>query len=83
MKRQPWRMNFFNNIIGTVKPRQHGLDFDFLDLPSVALDDLAAPFTVKEIEKIVKDLPSDKAPGPDSFTGLFLKVVGRLSNLMC
>jgi hypothetical protein len=51
MKRQPWRMNFFNNIIGTVKPRQHGLDFDFLDLPSVALDDLATPFMVEEIEK--------------------------------
>jgi hypothetical protein len=44
-------MNFFNNIIGTVKPRQHGLDFDFLDLPSVALDDLATPFMVEEIEK--------------------------------
>jgi hypothetical protein len=43
--------DFFNNIIGTVKPRQHGLDFDFLDLPSVALDDLATPFAVEEIEK--------------------------------
>ena len=31
------------------------------------------PFLKEEIDLIVKHLPSDKAPGPDDFNGLFLK----------
>ena len=31
------------------------------------------PFTEEELHKIVKHMPSDKAPGPDEFTGAFFK----------
>jgi hypothetical protein len=37
------------------------------------LDSLSTPFTSEEIDDIVKSLPSDCAPGPDGFNGLFLK----------
>ena len=37
------------------------------------LEDLDAPFTKQEIDSVVKDLPSDKAPGPDGFNGDFIK----------
>ena len=37
------------------------------------LHDLVAPFTTKELDVVAKDLPSDKAPGPDVFNGHFFK----------
>ena len=37
------------------------------------LESLDTPFTEAEILNAIKQLPSDKAPGPDGFTGLFFK----------
>ena len=37
------------------------------------LSALDAPFTVDEIEKVAKEFPTDRAPGPDGFNGMFLK----------
>jgi len=34
------------------------------------------PFSHEEIDNIVKKMPGDKAPGPDGFSGSFLKNVG-------
>jgi hypothetical protein len=39
----------------------------------VDLAHLDAPFTREEIDNVVKDLPINKAPGPDGFNGKFLK----------
>jgi hypothetical protein len=48
------------------------------DLQSLAtvvpdLDELTLPFQHAEIDEIVKRMPTDKAPGPDGFNGLFMK----------
>jgi hypothetical protein len=37
------------------------------------LDHLCLPFTHKEIDNIILEFPSDKAPGPDGFSNLFFK----------
>jgi hypothetical protein len=37
------------------------------------LQQLESPFTKEDIDRVVKRLPVDKAPGPDGFNGLFLK----------
>ncbi|WVZ64661.1 LOW QUALITY PROTEIN: hypothetical protein U9M48_014155 [Paspalum notatum var. saurae] len=37
------------------------------------LEGLIAPFSEAEIDLVVKQMPLDKAPGPDGFTGCFLK----------
>jgi hypothetical protein len=44
-------------------------------LPNVDIDfsTLEAPFTRDEIDAIVKNMPTDKSPGPDGFNGAFLK----------
>jgi hypothetical protein len=34
---------------------------------------LDEPFSDNEIEMIIKEMPSDRAPGPDGFNGAFLK----------
>jgi hypothetical protein len=39
------------------------------------LDDLTIPFTKKEMDEVIKEMPGDRAPGPDGFNGLFLKKV--------
>jgi hypothetical protein len=42
------------------------------------LDHLDDPFTPEEIATVIKDMPIDKAPGPDGFNGFFLKKAGIL-----
>lgn len=37
------------------------------------LDQLSAPFDREEIDKVVMQIPVDKALGPDGFSGLFIK----------
>ena len=37
------------------------------------LEELALPFQRSEIDEIVKHMPTDKAPGPDGFNGMFVK----------
>ena len=39
----------------------------------VDFDSVTIPFTHKEIDDVVKDMPPDRAPGPDGFNGAFLK----------
>jgi hypothetical protein len=48
-------------------------NLEHLTTPRDNLDALGAPITRDEIDNIVKRLPSDKAPGPDGFKGLFTK----------
>jgi len=48
------------------------------DLPAlinvnVDLNSLVAPFSREEIDLLIKQIPTDKAPGPDGFNGLFMK----------
>jgi len=33
---------------------------------------MSKPFSTKEIKTILKDLPTDRAPRPDGFNGLFV-----------
>jgi hypothetical protein len=37
------------------------------------LDELTKPFEQKEMDEVIKEMPVDRAPGPDGFNGLFLK----------
>ena len=37
------------------------------------LDELTTPFTHDEIDRLVREMPLDRAPGPDAFNRCFLK----------
>ena len=41
--------------------------------PSDDLEHLSRPFSTLDIDKVIKQMPVDKAPGPDGFNGLFPK----------
>jgi retron-type reverse transcriptase len=48
-------------------------DLEALIEPTIVLHDLSNPFTKEEIDEVIKQMPADKAPGPDGFNGQFLK----------
>jgi len=66
--------NFFNSLLGVApSARPYSLDWAALGYETVDLSDLDAPFTDDEIKKIVQLIPSQRAPGPDGYIGLFYK----------
>ena len=50
------------------------VDLSELGMPCIDLHTLEAPFSEEEVWQTIRSLPSDKAPGPDGFTGKFYKV---------
>lgn len=63
----------FVEMVGSRQNRTLTFDWDKLDLPRIEANDLDAPFTEPEIKKAIDELPAEKAPGPDGFTGSFYK----------
>jgi hypothetical protein len=64
---------FYANLLGTNVDRENSIDLQALGLPSHDLAALEAPFSEKEVWETIKQMPSDKASGPDRFTGGFYK----------
>jgi hypothetical protein len=63
----------FKERLGTSHTPQMLYDLESLIEPVMGLSELSAPFTTEEIDVVVKNMPLDKAPGPDGFNGQFLK----------
>ena len=61
----------YTERLGTSNPTQMRFDLPSLIRPN--LDHLMLPFTHEEIDSVVKEMPADRAPGPDGFSALFLK----------
>jgi hypothetical protein len=64
----------FRDRLGISIPIDDSFDFSHYLTPCDDLEDLSAPLTNDEIDQIVAHLPTDKAPGPDGFTGMFIKI---------
>ena len=65
--------NSFKNRMGVSQTTTMHFDLQSLITPRTSLQPLVEPFEIEEINSIVKKMPTDKAPGPDGFNGLFLK----------
>jgi hypothetical protein len=65
--------NHFTNLLGSPSVRTRAINWEELGYEEHDLEDLDAPFTMQEIEAVIKDIPSEKAPGPDGFMGCFYK----------
>jgi hypothetical protein len=65
--------DYYNGILGVPFQRQHLIVLDGL-LPQLDLTGIDACFTEAEIWVAMKDMPPDRAPGPDGFCGRFYRV---------
>jgi hypothetical protein len=63
----------FKNRLGVSTGVTMLFNLDILVTPRDNLDTLGGPIYREQIDSLVKRLPSDKAPGPDGFNGLFIK----------
>jgi hypothetical protein len=66
--------NAYHSRLGVSIPINAQFDFSKYFERFEGLDALSVPFSQKEIDEVVMHMPSDKSPGPDGFSGLFLKV---------
>ena len=57
--------------MGKEAARDFTLDFEGFGVDHLDLSEQDRVFTEDEIWAVIKDMPSDKAPGPDGFTGCF------------
>jgi hypothetical protein len=64
---------YYDAILGSELPRAAVLDFSELGLPCLDLSELGRPISEEEVWAAIQDLPHDKAPGPDGFTGRFYR----------
>jgi len=66
-------VDHFSNAMACPHERTRDFNWDALQLQNPDLTSLDDPFSEQEIRHAIKQLPSDKAPGPDGFTGNFFK----------
>ena len=65
--------NFYNNLLGVAASREFTLNLGVFHRPASNLEVLDHGFSEEEVWNTIKSIPSDKAPGPDGFTGRFYK----------
>jgi hypothetical protein len=61
----------YHRLIGSIQNREHTLNLEALDIPVADLSDLDSMFTEEEVWNTIREMPGDRAPGPDGFTGAF------------
>lgn len=66
-------LEHFISIMGTRKQRTCTIDWDNIEMNQVEPNDLVLPFTEEEVWSAIRQSPTEKAPGPDGFTGAFYK----------
>jgi hypothetical protein len=65
----------YAELLGAIHNREHGIELQALDIPTKDLHELDRIFSEEEVWSTIKELPSDRAPGPDGFTCAFYKRV--------
>lgn len=65
--------DYYNGIMGTYFTRTRNINLAQIGMPQLDLSALDDAFTEEEVWAIIKAIPSDRAPGPDCFTGRFFK----------
>jgi mannosylglycoprotein endo-beta-mannosidase len=65
--------NHFTSVLGHGAIRRHDFNWEELHFEYPDLQVLGEPFSEDEVHTAIKQMPGEKAPGPDGFTGAFFK----------
>lgn len=65
--------DYYNEILGSNFQHSRCINLQAIGLPVQPLENLEVVFSEEEVWGVVKELPNEKASGPDGFTGLFYK----------
>lgn len=65
--------NHFTAVFGTAHAGGETLNFTGLGLQPISLAEQELPIGSQEVWQAIKAMPSDRAPGPDGFNGMFYK----------
>ena len=65
--------DYFDGLIGTPLGRASTLDLSFFHREGIDLSVLDVPITEDEVWQTIQNLPADRGPGPDGYTGRFYK----------
>jgi hypothetical protein len=65
--------DFFEHLLGTAGSRNCSLNLGFFHRHGADLSALDQPISEEEVWDSVKSMPTDRAPGPDGYTGQFYK----------
>ncbi|KAK1691938.1 hypothetical protein QYE76_008635 [Lolium multiflorum] len=65
---------FYNELLGSIQNRDSVIDLNLLNLPHLDLHAMDVIFSEDEVWGVIKELPPDRAPGPDGFTGVFYQM---------
>ena len=68
----------YNGILGNNFVRTRMLNLQAIGVPSLDLHTLEFLFSEEEVHAVVMELPADKAPGLDGFTGRFYKAAWNI-----
>ncbi|KAM0920754.1 hypothetical protein ACQ4PT_007317 [Festuca glaucescens] len=60
--------SFFSELLGSGVGRDHDISLEAAGLPIIDLSDLEQAFSEEEAWKAIKDMPANRAPGPDGFS---------------
>lgn len=63
----------FKECLGSSSTHEMKFDLARIIKRAEGLDQHTVPFTTDEIDNIIRLMPVDRAPGPNGFTGFFLK----------
>lgn len=66
-------LQHFTNLLGSSNNPPQALNWDYLGLPHANLSHLDRPFDLEELQAAIKNMATEKAPGPDGFIGLFFR----------
>jgi hypothetical protein len=61
----------YTQLLGTIVLRDHGINLQELNIKMANVEELENLFSEEEIWNVIKELPPDRAPGPDGFIGAF------------
>lgn len=61
----------YDNLLGSAHARDYTVDLQHLGMNQLDLSDLETIFTEDEVWQVIKEIPPDRAPGPDGFIGIF------------